>query len=229
MKIYAHRGASGSAPENTLAAFRRALEVGADGIELDLHASSDGIPVIIHDRDLKRTTNGAGNVDEHSLEELKKLDAGQGEPIPTFAELLELVGDRTHLDVEVKQGGIERGVLEALRGFPDVRWAISSFDWGVLKAIRKLSADAELWLLSTFVTDAVFATAAEIGATAVSLYSASYTPENANRLKNAGLETVVWTVNDVAGAAKARNLGAIGLCTDEPAEIIAGLASSGLK
>jgi glycerophosphoryl diester phosphodiesterase len=224
MKIYAHRGASGSEPENTMAAFRRALEIGADGIEIDLHASADRVPVIIHDRDLKRTTNGSGHVDELSLAQLKTLDAGNGERIPTFEEFLELVGDKVHLDVEVKQGGIEREVLDVLARFPNVRWAISSFDWEILRAIRRLSPEAELWLLSTPVSDALFATATEIGATAVSLYSVFYTAENAARLKESGLGAVVWTVNDVAAAARARDLGAIGLCTDLPAEIIAGLA-----
>jgi glycerophosphoryl diester phosphodiesterase len=224
MKIYAHRGASGSEPENTMAAFRRALEVGADGIEMDIHASSDRVPVVIHDRDLKRTTNGSGNVDELSLAELKKLDAGNGERIPTFEEFLELVGDEAHLDVEVKQGGIEREVLAVLARFPKARWAISSFDWDVLRAIRTLSPNAELWLLSTFVNDSLFTAATEIGPTAVSLYSMSYTADNSARLKEAGLSAVIWTVNDVAAAARARDLGAIGLCTDLPAEIIAGLA-----
>ncbi|MEA2515652.1 MAG: glycerophosphoryl diester phosphodiesterase [Thermomicrobiales bacterium] len=220
MLIYAHRGASATEPENTLRAFRRALEMGADGIEFDVHASADRVPVVIHDRNLARTTNGQGNVDELPLAALSQLDAGQGEQIPTLHEVLDLVADRVHLDIEIKQGGIEREVLAALARHPDARWAISSFDWDVLRAVRAVAPDAELWLLSSFVSDALFTVARELGATAISLNVAAYTDENVARLSEAGLNVVVWTVNDVTGAVRARDLGACGLCTDAPESIM---------
>src|SRR5215213_4894602 len=87
MLIYAHRGASAIHPENTLRAFRHALAIGVDGIELDVHATADGIPVVIHDRDIGRTTNGAGYVDEMPLAQLETFDAGDGERVPTLAEV----------------------------------------------------------------------------------------------------------------------------------------------
>src|SRR5688500_12137176 len=111
MLIYAHRGASVNHPENTLRAFRQALAIGVDGIELDVHATADGIPVVIHDRDVERTTNGAGYVDEMPLERLETFDA-DGERVPTLAEVLALVGDAAHLDVEIKGSDIERAVLD---------------------------------------------------------------------------------------------------------------------
>src|SRR5215212_4855372 len=98
MLIYAHRGASAIHPENTLRAFRHALAIGVDGIELDVHATADGIPVVIHDRDIGRTTDGDGYVDQISLERLETFDAGQGERVPKLAEVLALVGDTAHLD-----------------------------------------------------------------------------------------------------------------------------------
>jgi len=223
MLIYAHRGASATEPENTLRAFRRALEIGTDGIELDLHVSADRVPVVIHDRSLTRTTNGQGNVDELTLDALAQLDAGQGERVPTFQEVLELVGDRVHLDVEIKQGGIEREVMDTLARHPDARWAICSFDWGVLRTIRALAPDAELWPLSSYVSDALFTVAGELKATAVSLTAAAYTEETATRFSEAGLKVVAWTVNDVAGAARARDLGAFALCTDAPETILNGM------
>jgi glycerophosphoryl diester phosphodiesterase len=223
MLIYAHRGASATEPENTLRAFRRALELGVDGIELDLHATADNIPVVIHDRSVSRTTNGSGNVDDLTLEELTELDAGHGERVPTLREVLDLVGGRAHLDLEIKQAGIEREVLATLARCPDVRWAISSFDWGVLRAVRELAPDAELWLLSSIVSDALFTTADEIGAPGVALRISAYSKETAARLKDAGLKTVVWTVNDVSTAVRAQDLGAAGLCTDAPDLILRGL------
>src|SRR3954466_10785832 len=112
--IYAHRGASAIHPENTLRAFRHALAIGVDGIELDVHATADGIPVVVHDRDVGRTTDGVGYVDEMPLARLESFDAGDGERVPTLAEVLTLVGDAAHLDIEIKGLGIERPVLEVL-------------------------------------------------------------------------------------------------------------------
>src|SRR5215207_5148781 len=101
MLIYAHRGASVDHPENTLRAFRHALALGVDGIELDVHATADGIPVVIHDRDIRRTTTGVGYVDEIPLAWLQTFDAGAGERVPSLAEVLALVGDAARLDVEI--------------------------------------------------------------------------------------------------------------------------------
>jgi glycerophosphoryl diester phosphodiesterase len=226
MRIYAHRGTSATDPENTLRAFRRAIEIGADGIELDVHATSDHIPVIIHDRNVARTTNGQGNVDEMPLVALSQLDAGDGESVPTFDAVLNLVGGRLHLDIEIKQAGIEREVMATLARHPEVRWAISSFDWNILRSIRALSPDAELWLLAIAVNDELFVTARELNATAVALLALAYTKETAARLAEAGLDVVIWTVNDVAGASRVRDLGAVGLCTDDPDGIMKGLSTA---
>src|SRR5690349_19688410 len=121
MLIYGHRGASTEAPENTPRAFARAIELGSDGIEFDLQATADRVPVVLHDRDVRRTTNGQGAVDRLTLSELRALDAGDGERVPTFDEVLELVGDRLHLDLEIKQGGIEAEVLSVLERHPMTR------------------------------------------------------------------------------------------------------------
>jgi glycerophosphoryl diester phosphodiesterase len=224
LKIYGHRGASGVEPENTLRAFARSLEMGAEGIELDVQVSADRVPVVLHDRNFDRTTNGTGAVDLLSLEELRTIDAGQGERVPLLSEVLALVGDRAHFDVEIKQGGIEREVLDVLAASPDSRWGISSFDWVVLERVRELSADAELWVLAVFVSEAMFNLASRIGARGVSLYSDGFTEESARALADAGLDVIVWTVNDPAEARRVRDLGAAGLCTDVPDVIIAGLA-----
>jgi glycerophosphoryl diester phosphodiesterase len=221
--IYGHRGASASEPENTLRAFERAIAMGADGLEFDVQASSDRRLVLIHDRDVSRTTNGTGNVDELTLAELKQLDAGQGERIPTFAETLDAVGDRVHLDIEIKQGGIEREILDELHAHPKARWAISSFDWDVLRIVRELDPDAEIWLLAVNVSEAVLDTAKQLGASGVALYIVSLTEASARLLQDAGLKIVIWTVNDVATAQRCKDLGAAGLCTDAPDVIIAGM------
>ncbi|HEY9089295.1 MAG TPA: glycerophosphodiester phosphodiesterase family protein, partial [Anaerolineaceae bacterium] len=106
--VLAHRGASAFAPENTLAAFRRAVELGAHGVELDAKLSADGHIVVIHDQTVDRTTNGSGKVRQKTLAELRELDAGSkfrpafaGETIPTLEEVLESVGRQCLVDVEL--------------------------------------------------------------------------------------------------------------------------------
>lgn len=219
--IYAHRGASAMHPENTLRAFRQALASGVDGIELDVHATADGIPVVIHDRNVERTTNGTGYVDEMSLARLERFDAGDGERVPTLAEVLALIGDAAHLDVEIKATGIERAVLDVLAHYPAVGWAISSFAWDTLRAVRRLEPVAEVWPLAKRVDDDLIAVAAELGSPAVSLFTGAYTAETAARLRAAGLHVVVWTVNDPREARRIEDLGAFALCTDDPQRISA--------
>src|SRR5215211_5905099 len=219
MLIYAHRGASANHPENTLRAFRHALAVGVDGIELDVHATADGIPVVIHDRDVGRTTDGAGFVDDIPLARLETFDAGDGERVPTLAEVLALVGDAALLDVEIKGTGIERAVLDVLAQYPAVTWAISSFAWDTLRAVRRLDPFAEVWPLAERVGDDLLAIAAELASPIVSLFTGAYTAETAARLHNAGLRAVVWTVNDPREARRVTDLGAFALCTDDPQHI----------
>src|ERR1700694_1997865 len=108
---WGHRGAMSLAPENTLAAFALAREVGADGVEFDVQMSADGELVIIHDQPLGRTPEGGGAVANHSLAELKQLDAGRwfdaryaGERIPTLQEVIDLLGGEMFLNIEIKGG-----------------------------------------------------------------------------------------------------------------------------
>lgn len=225
MLIYAHRGSSGVEPENTLAAFARAIADGADGVELDLRATADGVPVVLHDRDLGRTTTGRGNVDELTLAELRRVDAGDGRPVPTLVEVLDLLAGHLRLDLEVKQAGIERAILDDLAAFARADWAISSFDWDVLRAVRALASAAELWPLAVAADDALFAVAREVGATAVALLGTAATSKVVERCAAADLGVVVWTVNRVEDARLARDFGATALCTDLPAAIRAGLTA----
>jgi glycerophosphoryl diester phosphodiesterase len=151
MRVYAHRGASIEFPENTIAAFRRALELGAPGIELDIHLSTEGTPVVIHDESVDRTTNGSGAISEMTLAEIQALDAGNGERIPTLREVFELVGDRAHFNLEIKTAVAAEAMLHVLNDFPRVRWATSCFDWSALDYVHAQRPDADCWL-ATFGT-----------------------------------------------------------------------------
>ena len=225
MLIYGHRGASATEPENTLRAFAAALEAGVDGLEFDVRETRDGVPVIMHDRSVARTTGGQGFVDRMTLAEIATLRSGE-ERIPTLAEALNLAGDRVHLDVEIKQGGAEVSTLALLRRHPDVRWAISSFDWTVLYRIRESGARAELWPLATEVSPSLFAVCRAIDAKAVSLRSGALTEATVTHLEQAGLGTVVWTVNDATEAGRCQALGAFALCTNDPRAIRKSLSNA---
>lgn len=225
-KVYAHRGASAELPENTLAAFRRALELRVDGIELDVHLSADGVPMVIHDATVDRTTNGSGAVTEMTRAELQALDAGQGERIPTLGEVLDLVGDRLHVDIEVKANQAGEAVLREVAG-RNVRWLISSFDWDVLRYVRSRQPDAELWPLTVGASDEAIAVAKELGAPALAISHQGLDADIAAHLREIGLGFWVWTVNDPNLAATLVDWGAIGICTDDPAAIQARLRRSG--
>ena len=115
VKIIGHRGAPAEEPENTLRSFRRALDLGVAAVELDVQLTRDGRLAVIHDETLDRTTNGHGRVRDFTLADLKKLDAGRGEPIPALEEVLELAKGRAHLAVELKQPEAAPALLEVFR------------------------------------------------------------------------------------------------------------------
>ncbi|WP_409377624.1 glycerophosphodiester phosphodiesterase [Gracilimonas aurantiaca] len=155
--IIGHRGASAYAPENTMSAFRMAAEMGAEMIELDIVLSKDGVPVVIHDETLDRTTNAKGLVSDYTLEELKMLDAGswfsdefKGEAIPTLEEVLEWAKGRVSVNIEVKteavtdeaEGGIESKALALVDKFGMREHVIfSSFDYRSASHIGALAPD----------------------------------------------------------------------------------------
>ena len=158
--IYGHRGASGYAPENTLEAFRLAMEMGADGFELDVHMSRDGALVVIHDESVDRTTDGTGLVRDLTLAQLQALDAScgmeayKGAKIPTLGEVFDLIRDTRHIvNVEVKTDEwfypqIEEKCLALAKekGVED-RILYSSFNHYTLMKLRQLKPDVKLGML----------------------------------------------------------------------------------
>ena len=160
--IIAHRGASAEAPENTLVSFERAIRQGADAVELDVRLTKDEAVVVIHDATLSRTTDGRGRVSEHTLEQLKKFDAGswfhrryKGEYIPTLAEVLDLVDGKVGINIEIKPVVDQRtairiverslGVVKDFRAEEEV--LITSFQHLILKIVRKFNRRVTLGIL----------------------------------------------------------------------------------
>ena len=161
--IWAHRGRSRAAPENTLAAFLGAVESGDAGLELDTALSADGVPVVIHDDTVDRTTDGSGSIAGMTAGEIARLDAGSwfdaafaGTRIPTLEEVFEAVGGRIAINVELKSsGGRERredsieSKAAALAGEFGLRDSVlfSSFDWGLLESCREIDPHGYIGVL----------------------------------------------------------------------------------
>lgn len=214
--IYAHRGASADHPENTLTAFEAAMQVGAHGIELDIRATSDGVPIVSHDGGLRRAWAIDRAIGGLSLHELRETAPA----IPTFAEVLALVADRIHLDIEIKEAGVEAAVLDLLTDVPRDRWAISSFDWDILREIRGLDGSAELWVLCLAASTGAIEAADGLQATTLAIEHTAVTPDVLRRMSGIGRRVMAWTVNDPRRAADLANGGVAAICTDDPATIL---------
>lgn len=139
-EIVGHRGAPRQAPENTLLSFRRAMEIGVDWIEFDLHRSKDGALVVIHDDTVDRTTNGHGKVRDMTFGQLEKLDAGNGEKIPSLEQVISLARGRVKMDMEIKEEGIERDVVDAIKhsGITN-QCMVSSFIYSSIKKVSDMA------------------------------------------------------------------------------------------
>lgn len=215
--IYGHRGAPAEFPENTLAGFRRAKELGVHGIELDVHLSKDGVAVVCHDETLDRTTNASGAIADYTVAELRTVDAGNGEYVPTLLEVLELVGDSMVVDIEVKANAAGEAVLEDVKKVDGLRWLVSSFDWDVLRYVRSQDADAELWVLTPGASEEAIQTFRDVDASTLAIWEKGLDEDIVGFLAEQSVPWWPWTVNDPAQARQMLDWGAIGICTDNPA------------
>ena len=218
-KVISHRGFSGVAPENTLAAFRKALTLKVDYIELDIHLTKDNQLVVIHDKTINRTTNGKGKVNELTLEEIKKYDAGNWfspeyntEKTPTLEEVLELVNGKAKLFIEVKRGdifyaGIEQLTLDLINKKNARDWCIlHSFDDEIIRNIHHLDKTiplfktieltpslADLYINRIMRTKDIFHYKNMCG---LNMNHQVVTHSLVRELHKKNLQLVVWTVNN---------------------------------
>jgi len=222
----AHRGASDYAPENTLAAIVKAAELGADMVELDVHNSADGISVIIHDADLSRTTNGCGSVSQHNLSDLKKLDAGNGEVIPTLEEAIACCLEYDlDLYLEIKSGSAINSVVELIQQYClHDRTIVCSFrpDW--IAHVKALDPDIVASVLFSSVNINAVGLAQAVGAQYVhpawegqaSEPHKLLTREWMCYVRSAGLGIICWHEERPSEIAALRQLGVDGICSNAP-------------
>ncbi len=218
--VIAHRGASAYYPENTLKAVRAALEMGADVVEVDVRVTSDGYPVVIHDETVDRTTNGTGAVSEMTLEEIRSLDAGEGEKVPLLSEVVEEVAGKAVLAVELKVREAVRLALDVVRGAGTLDATVFiSFDAESLRLVKKLEPRALTGLIYMKPPGAILE-AKEIGAFAVLPYYRLATEKAVKFAKRLGLVVVAWVVDDPDLAIELWKRGVDGIATNKPDVIL---------
>jgi glycerophosphoryl diester phosphodiesterase len=218
-----HRGAAGYEPENTLRSFRKAIELKADMVELDVHVCSSGEVVVIHDDTVDRTTDGIGKVCELTLGELKRLDAGSGERIPTLEEVIRLIDGAASINIELKGQGTAEPVHKLTHGFLDEGWKkkdflISSFNVEELAAFMNLS-EIRIGLLYVQYNESILDTADQINAFSLNPYYKGINRNFINNTHNKGLKVYPWTVNDPSEIAVMKALNIDGVISDYPDRI----------
>ncbi len=231
MWVVGHRGAMGHRPENTIASFEHALELGADWIELDVHLSRDGALAVIHDESLERTTSGHGLVKDHTLDELKQLDAGgwfgaayTGQQVPTLDEVLEWARQRgTIVDIEIKNApiyyaGIEEAVVKALNSQNMAEQVIViSFDHRAVKCVKSLDARIATGVLyAGRPADAGVGLARQANADALLPHWPYVTPEDVRAAHAAGLAVAPWATSNPEVLANLIQAGVDAIGTNHP-------------
>ncbi|MFE6281276.1 glycerophosphodiester phosphodiesterase [Streptomyces sp. NPDC057877] len=210
-----HRGVMGTEPENTLRSFVAAQRAGLGVLELDLHLSKDGALVVMHDEDVDRTTDGSGPIAGQTLAELRALDAGRGERVPVFEEVLQAVD--TPLQAEIKDVRAARALAEVLNARELAgRVEVSSFhDEAIVEIARLVPGVRTALIASRYGTDIV-ERAVEAGAATVCLNIRRLTLETVEHARGAGLRIIGWVVNTPDHVRLVRALGLDGATTDYP-------------
>ena len=233
--VIAHRGASAYYPENTMAAFRGALQMGAEMIELDLMLSRDGVPVVFHDAELDDHTDGYGALEALTLEELKQLDAGSwfdeefaGQQIPTLEEVLEFAKDKIALNIEIKteavadqaEGGIEQKALRLVKkyGMED-HVLFSSFDYRAIVHLKELEPTIPAALLYNKEASNRQLPSQLLSSYRADAFNCHYSQLNRKRLRDIRMHAIpvfVYTVNRKRRMKKLIKQGVNGIFSDKP-------------
>jgi glycerophosphoryl diester phosphodiesterase len=220
----AHRGASGTFPENTLSAFRAAIAAGADMCELDAQRTRDGAIVVIHDDTVNRTTGGRGRVADMTLDELRRLDAAakfkgaiRGERIPALDEVFETARGKMGINVELKAVGIEHDVSRIMRAHDALGGSmVSSFDWNSLRRMREIDPEVRVGVLAERGATKMIDAAVAMGAFAVNPRHDLVGAELCGTAHARGLQVLVWTVDDPDLMRKLIAGGVDGIMTNYP-------------
>lgn len=214
-----HRGAKGYVAENTLESFQKAIDLGCDGIELDVHLSLDGEIIVIHDDTIDRTTTGKGFVNQMPISELKMHN------IPTLEEVLDIVSHNLLINIELKSYETVEKVIDLIeKKIQEKSWKyedflVSSFDWQALQKLRFLNEKIQIGVLTEDNLETAFAFAKFIKATSLNPYFKLLNSENVLKIQEKGIKTYVWTVNEIEDIENMKRLKVDGIISNFPDRI----------
>lgn len=215
MFIIGHRGARAVQPENTIAAMKEGMKC-ADFVEIDIHLTQDGIPVVLHDATLDRTTDGNGAVGDMNLRALRVFDAGDGHPVPTLQEVCDLCLPSCGIVTEIKERGSEEAVCSILSAYdPALLWVVS-FHPESIREVKRLLPRVKAGLICSTDCRDPFSPVREVGADAIVPRTDKVTREMVDEAHRLGLFVIVWTLNTPDAYRCARTAGADGWVTDDP-------------
>lgn len=232
LSIIGHRGARGLAPENTLLGFETALRLGVDGVEFDVQRHPDGELFLLHDLSLERTTNGEGIATEQPWPALRRLDAGQGERLPTLDETLDLIDRRCRINIELKTwNGCAEAVAQCLQsrltqGWDAELFIVSSFHLPELQRFRAALPAVPIAALYCGVPLAGAAELATLGARQVHLADEFVDADYVAAAAADGRPAWAYTVNTPAAAVRLQELGVSGIFTDHPERFLHGVGTA---
>lgn len=214
-----HRGAKGHVAENTLASFQKALDLKVDGIELDVHLSSDGKVMVVHDETIDRTTSQTGFVNDFTSSDLKKLK------IPTLEEVLDLIDKRCFVNIEIKDFKATHLVLQIIQNYSSEKnwninfFQISSFDWTILEDCSLENNQIQLGILTEDSIEDALTFAKKINAHSINPYFKLLNSENVLLLKENKFKIYTWTVNTPEDITFVKSLIVDGVISDFPDRI----------
>lgn len=205
-----HRGAKGYVSENTLASFQKALDLNVDGIELDVHLSSDGKVVVIHDETLERTTSEKGFVNDFTSDELQQLN------VSTLEKVINLVNQKCFINIEIKDAKATLEVVKIIKKYPFQEFQVSSFDWEVLESISMKNPEIFLGVLTENNVDEALAFAKKIKAKSINPYFKLLNSEVIERIRENKFKIFTWTVNQPEDITFVKSLEVDGIISDFP-------------
>jgi len=223
--VIGHRGAKGHLAENTLPSIAKAIELGVDGVEIDVFRCASGELVVFHDKTLEKLTNVTGYIEQLTLDSIQKIEVLNGFTIPTLEEVLDLIKGRVFLNIELK--GTQTALLtnEVIQNyFERSEWdsskiIISSFNWEELKIFYSVNTQVSIAVLTEDDPVDAIPIAKQLNASAINPDFTSLTASNASKIKKEGFKIYTWTVNDPQNIAEMMILNVDGIITDFPERV----------
>ncbi len=223
--VIGHRGAMGHETENTIASIEKALSFGVDMIEIDVFKIKSGEIVVFHDKNVERLTDGKGNIEDYTWQDLQKITLIGNHKIPLLTDVLNVIDAKVDLNIELKGANTAKDVSNIMDTYSkEKKWSIdnfmiSSFNWNELKLMRSYNKEVAIGVLTEDNPDEAIPMAKELNAITINPDSEDLTKENIAKIKKAGFKIYTWTVNDPQEIIKLKRMDVDGIFTNFPERI----------